>query len=265
MTTPIALTIAGSDPGGGAGIQADLKTFEALDVYGTSVITAVTAQNTVELTAVHDVPSAIIRAQLRAVLSDLPPRAVKIGMLTTVPAIRAVAQELAGGAAAVVIDPVMVAKTGARLLRATSLEALVESLFPLAAVVTPNLPEASVLAGFPIRNEADAKLAARRIQALGARAVLIKGGHAEGPYVVDGLLDGRTWFRFTGERIATRAGHGTGCTLSSAVAAHLARGADLPEAVANGVAFVRRALAEAPGLGAGAGPLGQRRAGLPIR
>jgi len=262
MSHPIALTIAGSDPCGGAGLQADLKTFEALDVYGTSVVTSVTAQNTVETTAIHDVPSAVIRQQLRAVLADLPPRAVKIGMLSTVPGIRAVVQELSASSAPIVVDPVMVSKTGARLLRATSLGAIVGELFPVTALVTPNLPEASVLAGFPIRDEAGAKLAARRIQAMGPRAVLVTGGHAEGPLLVDGLLDGRTWIRFTGERIETTSTHGTGCTLSAAIAAFLARGADLPEAVAGAIAYVRRALALAPGLGAGAGPLGHHRAGL---
>jgi hydroxymethylpyrimidine/phosphomethylpyrimidine kinase len=259
---PVALTIAGSDPCGGAGLQADLKTFEALDGYGTSVVTSVTAQNTVELTAVHDVPSALIREQLRAVLSDLPPDAVKIGMLSTVPGIRAVVQELSRQRAPIVLDPVMVSKSGARLLRSTSLEALVGELLPITAVVTPNLPEASVLAGLPIRDETDAKLAARRIQAMGPRAVLITGGHAEGPVVVDGLLDGRTWLRFSAPRIETTSTHGTGCTLSSAIAAHLARGADVPEAVTLAIAYVRRALALAPGLGAGAGPLGHHRAGL---
>jgi hydroxymethylpyrimidine/phosphomethylpyrimidine kinase len=264
MSLPIALTIAGSDPCGGAGIQADLKTFEALDVYGTSVITAVTAQNTVATMTIHELPSALVREQLRAVLADLPPRAVKIGMLASVPVIRAVAAELAMVKAPVVLDPVMLTKSGARLLRATGLEALVHALFPLTAVVTPNLPEASVLAGFPIRDEADAKLAARRIQAMGPRAVLITGGHAEGPLEVDGLLDGRTWIRFTGERIESTSTHGTGCTLTSAIAAHLARGSDLPEAVAHAIAFVRRAIALAPGLGAGAGPLGHHRAGLAV-
>ena len=156
MSHPVALSVAGSDPCGGAGVQADLKTFEALDVYGTSVITAVTAQNTVELTAVHEVPSALVREQLRVVLSDLPPRAVKIGMLTTVPSIRAVVQQLSRQPAPIVVDPVMVAKSGARLLRSTSYDALVGELFPISALVTPNLPEASVLAGFPIRNETDA-------------------------------------------------------------------------------------------------------------
>jgi hydroxymethylpyrimidine kinase/phosphomethylpyrimidine kinase len=264
MSAPIALTVAGSDSGGGAGIQADLKTFEAHGVYGTSVITAVTAQSTTEVTAIHEVPSAVIRAQLRAVLSDLPPRAVKIGMLTTVPGIRAVAQELARCDAPIVIDPVMIAKSGARLMRSTSLAALVEDLLPLAAIVTPNLPEASVLAGFAIRSEADAKQAARRIQSMGPRAVLVKGGHAEGPVVVDGLLDGRTWIRFVNERIPTTSTHGTGCTLSSAIAANLACGRDLPHAVALAIAYVRRALALAPGVGAGAGPLGHHAAGLPV-
>jgi hydroxymethylpyrimidine/phosphomethylpyrimidine kinase len=269
MTKPLALTIAGSDSGGGAGIQADLKTFEALGVFGTSVVTAVTAQNTREVTAVHEIPAAIVRAQLEAVFLDLPPSAVKIGMLASVPAIRVVSAHLRrvaaasgpGGAPPVVLDPVMVAKSGARLLRATSVSSLLRDLLPVASLVTPNLPEASVLAGFPIRSEADVKAAARRIQSLGAQAVLIKGGHGEGAEVVDGLLDGRTWHRFTHERIETVHTHGTGCTLSSAIAAFLARGENLPDAVERALDYVHRAVCLAPGLGGGHGPLGHREAG----
>lgn len=257
----IALTIAGSDSGGGAGIQGDLKTFEALGVFGTSVITAVTAQSTTAVTAVHEVPAAIVGAQLAAVLSDLPPAAVKIGMLTNVPAIRVIAKRLRDVKVPIVLDPVMVSKSGARLLRAGTLSAVIRELFPLAVLVTPNLPEASVLAGFPIRSEADAKTAARRIQGLGPSAVLIKGGHSEGPELVDGLLDGRTWRRWSAERIATTHTHGTGCALSSAIAAFLALGETLPDAVEKAIRFVRLAIQNAPGLGSGAGPLGHRAAG----
>lgn len=257
----ICLTIAGSDSGGGAGIQGDLKTFEAFGVYGASVVTAVTAQNTTAVTAVHEIPAPVVDAQLRAVLEDLPPAAVKIGMLTGVPAVRSIARRLRPEGLPLVLDPVMIAKSGARLLRAGTLSALVRELLPLATLVTPNLPEASVLAGFPIRGEADAKLAARRIQALGPRAVLIKGGHAEGAELVDGLLDGRTWHRFSGTRIPTRHTHGTGCTLSSAITALLAKGETLPDAVERAVRYVRLAIERAPELGTGAGPLGHKLAG----
>lgn len=259
---PVALTIAGSDSGGGAGIQADLKTFEALGVYGTSVITAVTAQNTVAVTAVHEIPVSVVRAQLTAVLDDFDPAAVKTGMLSTVPAIRTVAALLGKRPRPLVVDPVMVSKSGARLLRTSSIEALLKELLPLAELVTPNLPEAAVLAGFAIHSEDDAKAAARRIQAFGARAVLIKGGHGTGATVVDGLLDGRTWRRFEHERIESRHTHGTGCTLSAAITAFLARGETLPEAVEHGLEFVSRAIRLAPGLGEGAGPLGHHAAGL---
>lgn len=256
-----ALTIAGSDSGGGAGIQGDLKTFEALGVYGTSVVTAITAQNTIEITVIEELSGSLVKAQLAAVLSDLPPDAVKIGMLPSVPSVRAVAMLLRRETVPIVIDPLLVSKSGTRLLRSTSLSALIQELFPMAALVTPNLPEASVLAGFPIRSEADVKAAARKIQALGPRAVLIKGGHGEGPDVVDSLLDGRMWHRFSNPRIESRSTHGTGCALSSAIAAYFARGETLPEAVEAGIGFVRRAIALAPGLGAGNGPLAHRKAG----
>ncbi len=259
--TPIALTIAGSDSSGGAGIQADLKTFEALSVFGTTVLTAVTAQNTLAVSAVHDIPTAIVKAQLQAVLSDLPPSAIKIGMVSTVPVIRLLATLLPPAGVPIVLDPVMVAKSGVKLLRATSFDALKHELLPIASLVTPNLPEASALAGFPIRGEKDAKAAARIIQSMGPRAILIKGGHAEGDVVVDGLLDGRTWRRFEGPRQRTAATHGTGCTLSSAIASYLARGETLEDAVEKGIAFVRRAIERAPGIGAGHGPLGHRAAG----
>jgi hydroxymethylpyrimidine kinase/phosphomethylpyrimidine kinase len=258
MSQPTALTIAGSDSGGGAGIQGDLKTFEAFGVYGTCVITAVTAQNTTEITSIEELSAQLVRAQLAAVLADIPPSAVKIGMLPSVPAIRAVASLLAGVPAPIVIDPVLVGKTGRKLSRTTSLSALVRELFPLAALVTPNLPEASALAGFPIRSEADAKSAARKIQALGPRAVLIKGGHGEGPELVDGLLDGRTWHRFSNPRIDSTSTHGTGCALASAIAALLALGVDVPDAVPRAIQYVRRAIEHAPELGAGAGPIGHR-------
>jgi hydroxymethylpyrimidine/phosphomethylpyrimidine kinase len=262
MSVPVALTITGSDSGGGSGLQGDLKTFEALGVYGTTVVTAVLAQSTTGITAIHDVPAPVVRDQLRAVLSDLPPAAVKVGLLSTIPVIRTIAAGLRRTPAPVVLDPVMMSRGGTRLLRATSVSSLIKDLLPRASIVTPNLPEASLLAGFPIRNEVDAKRAARVIQALGPQAVLIKGGHGEGAEVVDGLLDGRTWHLFQTSRLETRHTHGTGCALSSAITAHLARGETLPDAVEKALRFVRKAIEEAPGLGSGQGPIGHRAAGM---
>ncbi len=261
MSVPVALTVSGSDPAGGAGIQADLKTFEALGVYGTSVVTAVTAQNTVGSGSVDDVPAPLVREQLRAVLPDLPPSAIKIGMLTTVPVIRILAGEVRNLEVPIVLDPLMVARDGTRLLRSTSVASLVTDLFPLVSLLTPNLPEASLLAGFPIRNESDAKQAARVLQGLGPRAVLIKGGYAEGSTVVDGLLDGRTWRTYSHPRIPSRHTRGVGCALSSAIAGYLSLGETLPDAVGRGLRFVEQAIRNAPGLGSGRGPLGFRAAG----
>ena len=258
MSVPVALTIAASDSGGGSGLQGDLKTFEAFGVYGTTVVTAVLAQNSTGIVAIHDIPAPIVRDQLRAVLSDLPPAAVKVGLVSTIPVIRMIAAELRRIPAPVVLDPVMVSRSGTRLLRATSVSSLIRDLLPRASIVTPNLPEASLLAGFPIRNEADAKKAARVIQALGPQAVLIKGGHGEGADVMDGLLDGRTWHLYQTSRLETRHTHGTGCALSSAISALLALGETLPDAVERALRFVRKAIEEAPGLGAGQGPIGHR-------
>lgn len=261
MSVYVALTIAASDSGGASGLQGDLKTFEALGVYGATAVTAVLARNTTGISAIHDVPAAVVRDQIRAVLSDLPPAAIKVGMLSTIPVIRAIAAELRRSPAPVVLDPVMISRDGARLLRTTSVSSLIKDLLPRAAIVTPNLPEASLLAGFPIRNEADAKRAARGIQALGPQAVLIKGGHGEGPTVVDGLLDGRTWRLFQTPRLGTRHTYGSGCALSAAIAAWLARGETLPEAVERALKFVRRAIEEGSELGSGQGPIGHRAAG----
>jgi hydroxymethylpyrimidine/phosphomethylpyrimidine kinase len=261
MSMPIALTISSSDSGGGAGIQGDLKTFEALGVFGTSVVTAVGAQNTLGLGSVLEVPAPLVKEQLRAVLSDLLPAAIKIGTVSSTPAIRGLASLLAGLMIPIVLDPALVGRRGPKALRSTALNSLIRELLPLVTIITPNLPEASLLAGFAIRNEADAKRAARAIQTLGPAAVLIKGGHGEGAQIADGLLDGRTWHVFHHPRIDTPHTHGVGCALSSAIAAWLARGETLPEAVAHGLDFVQRALLAAPRLGSGSGPLGHRAAG----
>ena len=253
---PVALTIAGSDSGGGAGIQADLKTFHAFGVFGTSAVTAVTAQNTVGVTAVHPVPPDAVRAQIDAVAGDLHPRAVKTGMLATAELAEAAAEAIARhGLRAYVMDPVMVAASGDRLLEPDAETTLARRLLPLAALVTPNLQEAALLAGSNVDSLADMKVAARHLVKMGAGAALVKGGHLPSGDAADVFWDGneeRVWRR---PRIATRHVHGTGCTLSAAVAAGLARGVPLLDAVDAAVDFVARAIASAPGLGSGGGPI----------
>ena len=252
---PIALTIAGSDSGGGAGIQADLKTFHAFHVWGTSVITAVTAQNTQGVSAVHVIPVGDVRAQLSAIAADLRPAAFKTGMLATAEVAATVAAEIRRHELGqYVMDPVMVATSGDRLLAEDAITTLARELLPLAHVVTPNLREAEILAGLPVKSVDDMRVAAARIRQLGAHAVLIKGGHLEGE-AVDLLVgpDGeRTWSR---PRIDTPHTHGTGCTLSAAITACLARGDELADAVDHAVRFVAKAIALAPGLGSGHGPI----------
>jgi hydroxymethylpyrimidine/phosphomethylpyrimidine kinase len=253
---PIALTIAGSDSGGGAGIQADLKTFHQYNVHGCSVITAVTAQNTREVSAVHPVPPQLIRSQLAAVSSDLPPDAVKTGMLFDRETIRAVEDGLAlMDTVPFVLDPVMISTSGDRLLDEAAQSTLVESLLGRATLVTPNLPEAEALAGTPIRDLEDMRRAGRAILEMGAAAVLVKGGHLPGPTAVDLLITPDAEHSWQRPRLRTRHTHGTGCTLSAAITAALARGSDLTESVSLGLGFVARALASAPGIGSGHGPL----------
>ena len=249
-----AVSIAASDSGGGAGIQADLLTFAAHGVYGATVLTAATAQNTRRVTAVEALPVRFVTAQIDAVFSDLSPAAVKIGMLVDGPRIRAVAEGLRRHAARnVVLDPVMVAKTGRRLLAPKAIAILRRSLLPLCDLVTPNLPEAEALSGIRIRRDGDRRLAAGVIADLGARAVLVKGGHGRGATVRDLLFDGHFFTDFTAERIRTRATHGTGCTLSSAVAANLALGFSLEESILRGIRYLRAGLRRGlfPGRGFG--------------
>ena len=257
--TAIAVTIAGSDSGGGAGIQADLKTFAALGVYGASVIAALTAQNTRGVSAVHDVPADFIDAQIDAVFSDLDVGAVKTGMLSTAVAIRTVAAALIRHKARnIVVDPVMVATSGDRLLAEYAIVALRNELIPLALVVTPNLPEAAALTGASLaRNEAEMEIQAREILTMGARHVLIKGGHDHGDESVDLLIGEGKVVRLSAKRIATKNTHGTGCTLSSAIAAGLAKGLDLVAATQKAKAYVTAAIAAADQLkvGHGLGPL----------
>ncbi|MCJ2067162.1 bifunctional hydroxymethylpyrimidine kinase/phosphomethylpyrimidine kinase [Methylobacterium sp. J-088] len=259
--TPIAVTIAGSDSGGGAGIQADLKTFSALGVYGASVITALTAQNTRGVQGIHDVPAEFVARQIDSVFSDLAVRAVKIGMLSRTDVIVAVAEGLArhAGAIPVVLDPVMVATSGDRLIADDAVATLRDRLLAQADLITPNLPEAAVLLGESVAEDpATAAAQARRLLALGARAVLIKGGHGTGRDSIDHLVtaDG-TLQTLVAPRIATANTHGTGCTLSSAIAAGLARGLALPAAVAEAKTYLTAALGAADQLqvGTGHGPV----------
>jgi hydroxymethylpyrimidine/phosphomethylpyrimidine kinase len=257
--TTIALTIAGSDSSGGAGIQADLKTFAALGVYGASVITALTAQNTTGVSGIHDVPPDFVAQQIDAVFSDLTIGAVKIGMLARADVIATVARGLDRHQARnVVLDPVMVATSGDRLLRADALEALWRELIPRALLITPNLPEAAaLLKAAPARSEAEMQAQGERLLAAGAKVVLIKGGHGVGAEAVDLLIDASGTTRLAAPRIATTNTHGTGCTLSSAIAAGLAKGLALPDAVRAAKAYVTAAIAAATGLevGRGHGPL----------
>jgi len=258
MSVPIALTIAGSDSSGGAGVEADLKTFSALGVYGAAVITALTAQNTKGVFAIHDVPADFIAAQIDAVFSDLKVDAVKIGMLANAPAIAAVAAALDRHRPRnVVLDPVMVASSGNTLLREDAIGRL-RDLIRRVDVLTPNLPEAAVLLDTALaRDEADMRGQGQKLLALGAGAVLIKGGHAGGLESVDLLLQADHCTRFAAPRVATRNTHGTGCTLASAIAAGLASGLALEVAVAEAKAYVSAAIAAADRLavGSGRGPL----------
>jgi hydroxymethylpyrimidine/phosphomethylpyrimidine kinase len=255
MGVPKALTVAGSDSGGGAGIQADLKTFSAFRVFGMSVLTAVTAQNSVGVTGVHDLPPEFVGQQIDAVLGDFGADAVKLGMLSNAGIIRAVAARLtAHGQTRIVLDPVMIAKSGAPLLQPAARDALIETVLPLAEVVTPNLHEASVLADMPVTSEREMEEAARRIHARGPRHVLVKGGHLRDS-ATDILYDGHAFTRFPAARIDSNNTHGTGCTYSAAIAAGLALGAPLPAAIAEAKAYVTAAIREGFPVGHGVGVL----------
>ncbi len=251
-----ALTIAGSDSGGGAGIQADLKTFAAYGVYGTSALTAVTAQNTIGVSAVHPLPADIVTAQIEAIAGDFSLAAVKTGMLANAAVVEAVAAAIADlDLPHVVVDPVMVAKSGDWLLEREAADALRTELLPRAAVVTPNRLEAEVLAGLSIRSLDDAREAARRIRAFGPAAVIVKGGHLEEDEAIDLLYDGHAFTELRGPWITTASTHGTGCTFASAVAAGLALGRTLADAARDAKSYVAGAMRNAPRLGHGHGPL----------
>ncbi|HWB86494.1 MAG TPA: bifunctional hydroxymethylpyrimidine kinase/phosphomethylpyrimidine kinase [Bryobacteraceae bacterium] len=250
----VALTIAGSDPSGGAGIQADLKTFHQFGVYGEAIITLLTVQNSVRVSRVEVLSPELVLEQLAALLEDMPPGAVKTGALGSAEMARAVAQAARGFHFPLVVDPVMVSTHGEPLLNDAATAVLRDELLPLAALVMPNVAEAGVLSGLSIRSLDDMRDAALRICEMGARAVLVKGGHLEGP-ATDVFFDGSVWREFTAPRISTLHTHGTGCVYSAAVTAGLAQELPLPEAVERAKAFITAAIRTHPGLGRGRGPV----------
>jgi hydroxymethylpyrimidine/phosphomethylpyrimidine kinase len=256
LKLPVALTIAGSDSGGGAGIQADLKTFAALGVHGTSALTAITAQNTLGVTEIMELPPALVSAQIEAVMSDIGARAAKTGMLSSAEIIEAVVSAITRfNITNLVVDPVMVAKGGARLLRDDAVDALRRRLLPLAAVVTPNLPEAEVLLGRPIRTLDERRQAARDLVALGARAAVVKGGHTDEQQAIDHYFDGVDLVELQSPRIATTNTHGSGCVFSAAIAADLAKGSDSLAAVHLAKEFINGAIEHSLEVGRGHGPV----------
>ncbi len=255
MTMKVALTIAGSDSSGGAGIQADLKTFQALGVFGMSAITAVTVQNTRKVYAVQEMPAHIVHDQIACLFDDITIDAVKIGMVSSAALIDAIASALSAVACPpVVLDPVMISKSGYALLDKDARDALISRLFPLAEVVTPNIHEAEALIGASIENEREMRQAAQKIADLGARKVVVKGGHLTGRQATDIVFDGAAFQALTRTRLATTHTHGTGCTFASAIAAYLARGCPFFEAVQNAKHFVSGAIAHALNIGKGHGP-----------
>ena len=256
MTTRIALSIAGSDPSGGAGLQADLKTFHRMGVYGEAVVTLITVQNTRGVTRVEVLAPDLVLEQIHAVCSDIPPHAAKIGALGNRAVVEAVAAAAQSFTFPLVIDPVMISKHGAPLIEEAAQRALAACLIPRAFLLTPNLEEASVLAGFPVTDIASMRKAAEKLVSLGAKNVLIKGGHLDADDAVDVLFEPEHGFHeFSSPRIATQHTHGTGCTYSAAITAELAKGAALRDAVGKAKEFITEAIRTAPGLGSGTGPL----------
>lgn len=252
------LTIAGSDSGGGAGIQADLKTFTALECYGLSVITAVTAQNTVEVRSIHEIPPEEVRNQLEAVLDDIGVDAVKTGMLSNATTIKTVAAVLNRHQVSnIVVDPVMISKSGAHLLREDAIEALKQHLVPLATILTPNVPEAAALTGVAIAGYTDIRNALKLLHQLGSKYVLLKGGHFDSPEAMDYWFDGNIQKTYSTQRIATQNTHGTGCTYAAAIACHLAQGCEPSEAVRLAKKYLTGAIeaSDSLGIGHGYGPL----------
>lgn len=252
---PKALTIAGSDSGGGAGIQADLKTFAALGVYGTSVITAITAQNTVGVTEVFELPPHLVAAQIDAVIQDIGAHALKTGMLANAAIIEVVAEKIKEHRLEnLVVDPVMVAKSGDLLLRRDAIETLRSRLLPLAATVTPNLPEAAELTGIAVSTQRDIQEAAKRILGMGAKSVVVKGGHRRGP-ATDLFYDGKKFRELRAARVRTQNTHGTGCTFSAAIAANLAKGDSLEKAVLQAKRYITQAIRKGFAIGSGHSPV----------
>jgi hydroxymethylpyrimidine/phosphomethylpyrimidine kinase len=251
---PVALSIAGSDPSGGAGLQADLKTFHQFGVYGEAIPALITVQNSLRVSRVEALAAELVREQIEAVLEDMPPAAAKTGALGSAETVRVVARALAGWSFPLVVDPVMVSKHGRRLLPETAVAALCQELLPGAALLTPNVPEAEAITGMAILSDGDLRRAACRMCEMGARAVLIKGGHRQDS-ATDLLFDGSQWREFPALRLETRHTHGTGCTYSAAITAALARGDPLFQAVARAKRFIHEAIRTNPGLGRGAGPL----------
>jgi hydroxymethylpyrimidine/phosphomethylpyrimidine kinase len=252
--TSVALTIAGSDPSGGAGIQADLKTFHQFGVYGEAVVALVTVQNTTRVSRVETMPVDLVLQQIEAVIEDIPPAAAKTGALGSAEMVEAVGRAAERFPFPLVVDPVMVSKHGLPLAPQSALGAFREHLLPRAALAMPNIPEAEALTGFAVRNAEDVRRAAQCIHQMGARAVLIKGGHRQGD-ATDVLFDGATWREFPAPRIDTRNTHGSGCTYAAAITAGLALGWELAEAVARAKAFIHEAIRTSPALGRGCGPL----------
>jgi hydroxymethylpyrimidine/phosphomethylpyrimidine kinase len=252
---PVALSIAGSDPSGGAGIQADLKTFHQFGVYGEAVITLLTVQNTVEVRRVQVLDPDLVAAQMEAVLEDIPPHAVKTGALGNAAVVRVVAVTLLRFPCNLVVDPVMISKHGAALMEKDAQERLIRDLLPLARLVTPNLHEAAALSGIPVHDLKSMREAGRRILALGPKAVLVKGGHLPGAAVDLLMENAEEILEYPGERIDTPHTHGTGCTYSAAITAGLAAGLPLARAVARAKSFIAQAIRGNPGLGRGAGPV----------
>jgi hydroxymethylpyrimidine/phosphomethylpyrimidine kinase len=250
----VALTIAGSDPSGGAGIQADLKTFHQFGVYGEAVITLLTVQNTLRVDRVELVPCELVLGQLNAVLEDIPPDAAKSGALGSAEAVRVLARAAADFRFPLVVDPIIMSKHGRPLAAGEAVDAIRAELLPRATLITPNVPEAEALSGIAIRGPEELRRAAERMREQGARAVLIKGGHREGP-ATDVFWDGAEWREYPAPRLETRHTHGTGCTYSAAITAGLARGCALADAIARAKRFIHEAIRTAPGLGQGCGPL----------
>jgi hydroxymethylpyrimidine/phosphomethylpyrimidine kinase len=256
VTTRVALSIAGSDPSGGAGLQADLKTFHRIGVYGEAVVTLITVQNTRGVTRVEVLAPDLVLEQIHAVCSDIPPHAAKIGALGNQAVVEAVASAARTFTFPLVIDPVMISKHGAPLIEKAAQQALAACLIPRAFLLTPNLEEATVLAGFSVSDIASMREAAEKLVSLGAKNVLIKGGHLDADVVVDVLFEPQHGFHeFSTPRIATRHTHGTGCTYSAAITAELAKGARLRDAIGKAKEFITAAIRTAPGLGSGTGPL----------